>query len=157
MEEILKQLEEKKDSIKDYEKLKRHLGSKIKVNFKNEEGQEDDFEFIPANYELYSKFMALAPAIEKGVDKEALEASMDLLVTVVKQSYPDWPDEAAKQFVATNFDGMMDVLEKLMPKTKRDVKDLKKIQQQLKFIGQGDKHEPGANRPDQEKTVHPEK
>jgi hypothetical protein len=59
--------------------------------------------------------------------------------------------------VATNFDGMMDVLEKLMPKTKRDVKDLKKIQQQLKFIGQGDKHEPGANRPDQEKTVHPEK
>jgi hypothetical protein len=146
----LKILEENKDKLADYEKLKRHLGKKIPHEF-GEEGNKDIFEFRPISYDLYVRFMSLTDALS-AFDEKAVKSLMEVMVELVLESYPGWPKEVAEQFVATNFEEIMNLLEKLMPKGKGDVRDLKKIQQQLKFIKESKQNVPGTSEPEKQDT-----
>jgi len=135
MNKTLELLEKNKDTIKDYEKLKRHLAKKIEVKLTNDDGEVDIFEFYPATYDIYSRFMTIAPMIddaeEGAVSGEFAEKLLEVFVDIVKESYPDWPDEICKQFVGNNMESMMGIIEKIMPETPKDTKRLKKFQKQL--------------------------
>lgn len=136
MVDYMKILEESKGKISDasYKKLQRHLGKKIAHKFINREGEEDTFEFLPASYDLYVDFMGLSSIMDDEDDAKMMEGAMKLMISVVERSYPDWPEELTKQFIANNFETMMAVIQSIMPKDKGGVKSIKKIQQQLKFV-----------------------
>jgi hypothetical protein len=121
--------EKNRDKIKDYDKLSRHLRRKVKVEITNEEGIKDEFEFYPASFEVYSRFMILAPQLENDkFSEESGKQLLDIMALIVKESYSDWPDDVCKQFVANNFESLMDVMERIMPQSKTDVDKIKKIQ-----------------------------
>lgn len=135
------ELEKNREKIKDYDKLMRHLRRKVKITLENEEGQKDDFEFYPASFETYAKFMSLATMMEdKKVDPEVGKKMLEVMAFVVKESYPDWPDEVCNQFVANNFSSMFEIMEKIMPEKPSDVERIKRIQKQYNRLK-------GANEP----------
>ena len=145
MADLRTELERKKGTIKDYEKLMRHLGKKIPVEFENVDGESDIFEFAPITYEIYMKFMGIARVstlIKEGkideIDEETLSVSFNCFVDVVENSYPSWGRKVCEQFVSNNFDGMMDVMEKIMPQTKKTDKDIKDLQAKLSNVGRKD-------------------
>jgi hypothetical protein len=130
--DVYKILEENKDKIKDYEKVRRHLGKKVEFRVTNENQEKDSFYFNPISYEMYLEFSAMANTFkEDDHSPEAMKASFDFMKKIVLESYPDWPEEIAKQFVADHLDGMMTVLEQLLPATMKDVKDMKTMQRKL--------------------------
>lgn len=145
MADIRTEIERKKGSIKDYEKLRRHLGKKIPVEFENVEGEKDTFEFAPITYEIYMKFMGIAKvstALKEGnvdeIDEETLKSAFSCFVDVVENSYPSWGREVCEQFVSNNFDSMMDVMDRIMPKTKKSATEIKELQARLTNVGRKD-------------------
>jgi hypothetical protein len=129
--DVYKLLEENKDKIKDYDKVRRHLGKKVEFRVKNENEEVDSFYFNPISYELYLEFTAMANTFKEEQSPEAMKASFDFIKKIIMESYPDWPEEVAKQFLADHLDGMMNVLEQLLPATMKDVKDMKTIQRKI--------------------------
>jgi hypothetical protein len=79
IKDIYEYLQQNKDSVKDYDKLMRHMGKKVKFLVKNKDGEEDEFEFAPLNYELYLKFTMLGKIMEKFKPEEGDENSLEML------------------------------------------------------------------------------
>ena len=122
-------------AIQDYEKIQRHIGRKIKHAFKNADGTEDTFEFVPASVEIYSKFTALFKYKDDidgiKITPESLSILMDILKTVVKSSYPSWPDELCESFITQNLEEMSQVLLKILPTQNIDKNKIITIQNSI--------------------------
>jgi len=99
-----------------YEKFQRHIGKPFKTQIDNEE-----FEFKRFNFEQTALFLFLSGKLEKGdirgLSKEDIQELLNLLKSVVMNSYPNLTEDIAKEFVANNFMQLMEIIPELLPKS----------------------------------------
>jgi len=125
------------------EKFKRHIRKAIPFKFKNEKGEEDTFYFKPLTMEQLMTFTLLSEKVDPNTqmpnwDKEDLKELANVLVGVVKESYPDLEDDIANDFVANHFTEMMEMIQKLMPKNAEiDTNKLKEFKQKYQNENKG--------------------
>jgi uncharacterized protein YaaW (UPF0174 family) len=98
----------------EYEKFKRHIGRPVQITLDGEM-----FEIKRFNFEQTAAFLYLSGKFEKKeskeLSKEDLNELMNLLLSIIRNSYPKLDEETAKEFVANNYLELMESLPKILP------------------------------------------
>lgn len=130
--------------MSDIEKIKKYISPNVPITVKDDEGNEDTIEMKPLSmaqqgraFELSKKFKKLqdkdGEIDSDKLDSETIEDSVDLILGIVKRTYPDLDDETAEEFVNTNFMDLFSQIEKLIPKS-TEVKNQELIQKRKEMV-----------------------
>lgn len=119
------------------EKFKKYIRAPIAFDLIDIEGNTDTFHFKSLNMVQ----MALAVEVNNHIKKEngktimtkdAMKILAELMVSIIKESYPDIEDSVAQEFIANNLSQMQDLMDKLMPEpNKAKTQMLDKLNKEL--------------------------
>lgn len=88
------------------DKWDRHCGDTIQIKLKNKEGTEDAFDLKPLDVTYMVKFMKIMSSMQNkdfDFDEETTQHLVDIIMAILKNSYPEVAEEKLKNFAMANF------------------------------------------------------
>jgi hypothetical protein len=118
--------------MNDLDRLQKYITKEIPIKLKDENGVEETFYFKPMK--MKEQLVAInlinilkkikekekTQDIEEELNKEFIEISFDLFMSIVKRTFIGIDEDTAENFVSTNFYSLLSNLDNLMPKTRDD-------------------------------------
>jgi thioredoxin-like negative regulator of GroEL len=114
--------------------IKKHLTPDVPFVLKNEDGTTDTIMLKPLNTAQQALTVKISKKLKKlnenkeDIDEESVTEMFDLFKNIIKKSTSgqgELDEETLDNFVASNFEGLMEVLDKLIPQSKdKDKADL---------------------------------
>jgi len=98
-----------------HDKMKRHMGLPVTFTLVDNEGNEDEFEFVPLDAPEIIDMIAISTDIRDSgkMSKENTLSLMELVKKMIKKSYPELNDEEIEHFVAFHSLELTQILYKL--------------------------------------------